>query len=130
MKPLEDNAFIQSIFKEVSLTPSHIDLLALALARAEIKKGQVLLEVGQEVTDQYYVNSGCLRSYFQDEMGKEFTLMFAVKDWWISDYTAYFSASQSIVTIECIQDAIIYKLSKKKIDHLYRSAPPLESFFR
>lgn len=130
MKPLDQNTLISSIFKNVLLAPGHVDLLAAALERVAIKKGQVLLEVGQQVTDQYFVSSGCLRSYFQDEMGKEFTLMIAIKDWWISDYTAYFTTSPSIVTIDCIQEATVYKLPKKELDNLYSKVPPLESFFR
>jgi len=34
------------------------------------------------------------------------------------------------VTIECIQETTIYKLSKKNLDDLYIEVPPLGSFVR
>lgn len=129
MLPKEQNV-VTSILKGVKLSVSEIALLDNALERVEIYKGDLLLEVDQPVTDQYYVASGCLRSYFQDEQGKEFTLMFAAVDWWISDYTAYFNDTLSIVTIDCIQHAVVYKLPKKNLEELYIKIPQLESFFR
>ncbi len=100
------------------------------MVRLEVKKGTTLIEVNQVVLNQYYVQSGCLRSYFTDSTGREHTLMFAIHDWWISDYTAFFTKTPAIVTIECLEDAVIYKLSKENLDNLYQKIPPLEAFFR
>ena len=57
-------------------------------------------------------------------------MQFAIKDWWISDYTAFFTADKSLMNIECIQDAVIYKLSRKNMLQLYLDIPQLETFFR
>jgi CRP-like cAMP-binding protein len=76
------------------------------------------------------VSDGCLRTFYIDRDAKEHTLQFAIKDWWISDYTSYFANTKSILSIECIQDATIYKISKKNIESLYIEIPKLETFFR
>ncbi|MEO1653489.1 MAG: Crp/Fnr family transcriptional regulator, partial [Bacteroidota bacterium] len=54
----------------------------------------------------------------------------AIKDWWISDYTAFFSADQATMNIECIQDTTLYKLSRKNMEQLYLDIPAFETFFR
>ncbi|WP_338063559.1 Crp/Fnr family transcriptional regulator [Zunongwangia pacifica] len=95
-----------------------------------LKKGENLLEANETVLHQYYVTQGCLRTYFIDQSGKEHTLQFAINDWWISDYTAFFSKSQAIMNIECIQDASLYKISKKGMEELFLKIPQLETFFR
>ena len=95
-----------------------------------MKKGENLLEANETVLYQYYVSKGCLRTYFIDQAGKEHTLQFAINDWWISDYTAFFSSTQAIMNIECIQDAILYKISKKGMEDLFLEIPQLETFFR
>jgi CRP-like cAMP-binding protein len=95
-----------------------------------LTKGIILLRADETVLNQYYVQKGCLRTYYIDSKGKEHTLQFAINDWWISDYTAYFSSTKAIMNIECIQDATLYKISKKNIDRLIQETPRLETFFR
>jgi CRP-like cAMP-binding protein len=63
-------------------------------------------------------------------MAKEHTLQFAIKDWWISDYTAFFTSTKALIIIECIQDAVIYKISQENMESLYVEIPQLETFFR
>jgi len=51
-------------------------------------KETVLIQQGQNVSKIYFVTDGCLRSYCIDKNGKEHTLQFSIKNWWISDYIA------------------------------------------
>ena len=95
-----------------------------------IPKGEVLIRQGQIVKKTFFVTSGCLRSYCVDKNGKEHTLLFAIKDWWISDYTAYFTNTKAIMSIECIQNATVYKISREAIESLYLEIPQLETFYR
>jgi len=37
------------------------------------------LQAGDEISDIFYVHTGCLRSYLLDNDGREHTLQFAVK---------------------------------------------------
>ena len=65
-----------------------------------------------------------------DSHGKEHTVQFGIDEWWISDYTAYFSSSKSIMNIEVIKDATLFKLSHSDKEYLYAQIPKIESFFR
>lgn len=95
-----------------------------------MKKGTILLNTGEYVTEQYYIMEGCLRSYHIDAHGKEHTVQFGIKDWWISDYTAFFTSSKSTMTIEVIKDAILYRITDKDKEYLYANIPKVEHFFR
>jgi CRP-like cAMP-binding protein len=125
-----ENVFVKGIFKEVNLTDADIQTVSAKLKRMNVPKGMIILRAGDAVPYQYYVASGCLRTYFLDSSGKEHTIQFAVKDWWISDYTAFFTGGQSIFHIECIQDAVVYQISKDSMEELYLKVPPIETFFR
>ncbi|WP_231575834.1 Crp/Fnr family transcriptional regulator [Bizionia psychrotolerans] len=105
-------------------------LIESKFEKIQLKKGDILLRAQETVYNQYYVQSGCLRTYFIDTIGKEHTLQFAINDWWISDFTAFFTTSSSILNIECIQDATLYKISKKDLDSLFLRIPKLDTFFR
>ncbi|WP_310991626.1 Crp/Fnr family transcriptional regulator [Aequorivita marina] len=121
---------VKTIFKDLSFTTTENELLAHSFKRLELSKHNLLLEAGQQVNDQYFVASGCLRTYYIDPDGKEHTVQFAVEDWWISDYTAFFNSSQAAMHIECIQDSTLFKITKNEMEALYLAMPKLESYFR
>jgi CRP-like cAMP-binding protein len=121
---------LNQIFPNLEFSVEEKLLLSQKLEQQEFKKGNLLLTVGQEVSNNYYVESGCLRTYFVDESGKEHTLQFAIHDWWISDYTAFFSSGKAILNIEILQDSILYCISKSDLDYLFSTVKGVETFFR
>ncbi|WP_452599950.1 Crp/Fnr family transcriptional regulator [Pontimicrobium sp. MEBiC01747] len=125
-----ENSIISEIFKDTALSSENKHNIANHFETLEVKKGNTILNANDLVAHQYFVYNGCLRTYFIDKSGKEHTLQFAIKDWWISDFTAFFSASKAILTIECIQDATLFKISKQSMETLYKDIPQLETFFR
>ena len=125
-----ENSIISEIFKGISFSQEEISLLESKLEEINFKKGSTLLKADEIVNNQYYVYSGCLRTYFIDKSGKEHTLQFAVKDWWISDYTAFFLTTKGIMNIESIQNTTFFKISKKNMEDLFCEIPQLETFFR
>ncbi|PCH76149.1 MAG: hypothetical protein COB98_07025 [Flavobacteriaceae bacterium] len=125
-----ENSIITTIFKGISFSTEETYLIESKLEKIQLNKGIQLLEAGETVVHQYYVQKGCLRTYYVDISGKEHTLQFAIKDWWISDYTAFFSGDKAILNIESIQDTTLYKISKKNMDDLFFEIPKLETFFR
>ena len=123
-------SIISDIFKDISFSQEEIVKIENKFEKLILKKKDVLLKKGNTVRYQYYISSGCLRTLFVDNSGKEHTIQFAIKDWWISDYTAFFTSSKAIMTIDCIQDALVYKISKEDMEILYIEIPRLETFFR
>jgi CRP-like cAMP-binding protein len=123
-------SIISDIFKDISFSQEEIVKIESKFKKIILKKKEVVLETGNTVHYQYYISSGCLRTYFVDNSGKEHTVQFAIKDWWISDYTAFFTTSKAVMTIDCIQDASVYKVSKIDMEGLYPEIPQLETFFR
>tara|TARA_B110000977_G_C10892221_1_gene421884 strand:- start:71 stop:655 length:585 start_codon:yes stop_codon:yes gene_type:complete len=125
-----ENSIISEIFKGFFFSEKEGNSIEGKLKKLNLKKGTTLLKVDETVINQYYVYSGCLRTYFIDKSGKEHTLQFAINDWWISDYTAFFNTTKAIMYIETIQDATLYKISRKNMEGLFLEIPQLETFFR
>lgn len=125
-----DNTYIKQIFKDLDFSEKEIQLINNAFQKVKFNKGAVLIEEGETVNTQYFIMEGCLRSYRINKLGKEFTVQFGVKDWWISDYTAFFSSEKAIMTVEVIQDAILYKITNEQKEFLYDQVPKIEHFFR
>jgi len=117
------NAIIKEIFQDNICTDAESDLFCSKLKENRIKRGDFLLQPNEDVNDLYFVHSGCLRTYLIDIEGKEHTLQFAVKGWWISDYIALYGRGKNISVsyVECIKDATLYKISKSDFDSLCKN---------
>ena len=89
-----------------------------------------MIRQGQAVKNTYFVKDGCLRAYCIDKNGKEHTLQFAIKNWWISDFMAIYNNELSTLTIECITDSNIIEFNAKKLNEIYSIFPEFEAFQR
>jgi CRP-like cAMP-binding protein len=95
-----------------------------------VLKGSTLIRQGQTVNKVFFVTSGCLRSYCIDKNGKEHTLLFAIKNWWISDYIAIYSKEQASLTVECLSESHIIEFNAEVLDGMLTRFPELEPFQR
>jgi CRP-like cAMP-binding protein len=125
-----DNSKIKEIFKDLVFSEDEIKVIESVFHKVNVKKGAILLNPSDNVNEQYYILEGCLRSFHIDAHGKEHTVQFGIKDWWISDFTAFFSSEKAIMTIEVIKDATLYKITKQDKEHLYQKIHKIEHFFR
>ena len=125
-----EHVLLAQILQGTDFTEKELNTIGNAMKRVDLKKGEMLLNKGETVLYTHYVHSGCFRTFFIDQAGKEHTLQFAVKYWWISDYTAFFTGDEALTNIECIQSGTIYKLARKDMVQLYAHVPGFETFFR
>ena len=93
-------------------------------------KGEVLIRQGQVVKRTFFVTSGCLRSYCIDKSGREHTLLFAIKDWWISDFIAIHGNELATLTVECLTDSNVIEFNAKELDEIHTRFPEFESYQR
>ncbi|MDW3191369.1 MAG: Crp/Fnr family transcriptional regulator [Cytophagales bacterium] len=125
-----EHSILEDVFTGNGISQKDLTTIGSYLKKIELNKGDFLLHKGDTVSYTHYVYKGCLRSYVIDETGKDHTLQFAIKDWWISDYTSLFSGGQALMTIQCIQDTTLYRLSRKHMVELYEEIPAFETYFR
>jgi CRP-like cAMP-binding protein len=104
-------------------------LLSLSKEKA-VSKGDILLRQGQTVNKIYFVIDGCLRSFCTDKNGKEHTLQFAIKDWWMSDFIAIYSDESATLSVECLMDSTIIEFDAKRLTNIHSLFPDFEAFQR
>lgn len=120
----------RNIFKDLHLSEVLSQEIDKKLIRLSVQKGDILLSPDDSVHYQYFVADGCLRSYTLGNEAKEHTVQFAIADWWISDYTAFYKQGRAILYIECLRDASLFRLSREDMLSLFKKSQPLETFFR
>lgn len=87
-----------------------------------VKKGEVLLTAGNKSDEAFYVVSGCLRSYFIDQKGKEHIYQFAPEDWIISDLSRMSKnrPNQAFLNIDAIEDTEVKVIQNLNPDELLK----------
>jgi CRP-like cAMP-binding protein len=119
------------ITKRIKLSDDAKELIRSVTKIRNVKKGEYLINQGQNIVNQYFfVISGCLRSFSFDPSGKEHTVQFAIKDWWISDYLALYSKEKASLTIECLSDCTIIETNTVSIEKVFKAYPIIETFHR
>lgn len=125
------DAIIKNLRRHIEPTGEEMEIfLSLALSRT-VRRKEFLLKEGDVARYQFFVLSGCLRTYTIDSGGKEHVLMFAPEDWWCSgDLFSYFSGQKSVNNLEALESTSLLQISKENLDILYQRAPKFERFFR
>ena len=95
-----------------------------------VAKGAVILSNNSIKKEHIFVVSGCLRSFYKAENGREHTIQLAIKDWWISDYITLYTDNKSVVSIESLMPSKIFIMDKVKVENIFRDYPDFEAFQR
>ena len=126
---------MSQLFKEHILeisTVSNADL-EYVLSHFELKqfkKNEFLIHENQTNISEFFVLSGCLKSYNSDQNGKEHIVQFGLKNWWISDYQAYFSSQKASLSTDCVEDSTVLELTLENREKLCAEMHTMEHFFR
>ena len=121
---------IDNIKNSISLS-SQAEVYIYSISKEKkVSKGEVLMREGQTVNKTFFVTQGSLRSFCVDKEGKEHTLQFAIKDWWISDFMAIYNIEPASLKVESITDAIVIEFNAKKLEEIYLQFPEFEAFQR
>ena len=121
---------LTNIARHIKLDEQEIDYFTSLLIFKEIPRKQLILQEGQPCNFISYVHSGALRAFYIGKEGKESTIMFAVKDWWVTDMFCFLNSKPAMMNIEAIADSCIFQLDQKKFQRLFDEVPKFERFFR
>ncbi len=121
---------IEKIKNNQNLSQEAEDYLYSISKEKTFSKGDILIHQGQQVNKTYFVTEGCLRSYCIDKNGKEHTLQFAIKNWWISDFIAIYNNELATLTVACLKESKVIEFNAKKLDTMLNLFPEFEIFQR
>ena len=124
------NELLDYLKKDNSISSEIENKLNGIITEKLLVKGELVLTDNSIKKEHIFVARGCLRSFYKTEDGKEYTLQFAIKNWWISDYITLYTDDKSIVSIESLTHSKILVLDKNQVDTLYNEYPPFEAFQR
>jgi CRP-like cAMP-binding protein len=121
---------ISNVSRYISLTGDEIEFFTSLLKSKSLANGEFLLREGEVCKFESFVTRGCLKTYFQDEMGSEHIIDFSIEQWWADDLYSFLTQTPSKSNIKAIEDTDILQIGKLDLELLYGKIPKFERFFR
>ena len=118
------------ITKITTLNDEQFDYFFSHFKKQSFKKGQAIITNGDMVDCEYFVISGCLKSFFINDELKMFILQFAMPTWWASDYNALYNHTKATINVDCITDTEVLCLTNSDREKLCSELHNAEHFFR
>jgi len=78
------------IKKYISVTELEVKLFHSLLTELKVEARKYLIKPGTQLKQCYFVNKGCLKTYFLDKKGDKHVIQFAIENWWVSDFEAFY----------------------------------------
>ena len=129
--PIAFATLLLHLNKETSFSPDDFEKCKSFFKIIRANQGEFIIRPGVNVHEQYFIVEGCVRVYHHDlENDREYTLLFGIEEWWISDFIAYHLDLPSGLYVECTHPSTLIAISKNDLHALYKIVPAFESYFR
>ncbi len=124
-KPLLDY-----FLNHMELTTEEQDFLLSKVKYRKYSKGQYILQQGDICKYSSYVVSGCVKMAYIDLNGHEHIVMFAIKDWWVSDLGSFIDQTPADYNIQCIETSEVVQFTRDNEEEVMNRLPNVERLFR
>ncbi|RNC87865.1 MAG: Crp/Fnr family transcriptional regulator [Winogradskyella sp.] len=128
MKDYEN--ILNNIKRYVSLNEDDEKQFTSIVRTTKVKRRQFIVQPNFVCSHQTYVLKGAFRSYFVNDVGIEYTIQFAIEDWFISDFNSYINQTPASIFVEALEDSIVQQISFQDVEKLCSDNPKFERFFR
>ena len=124
-----EKALRQYVSKYADLTDEDLELIRTRIEVRELAKRQALICAGEQEQYLNLVVKGVFRKYFNKGRDEVITQLAKEGDL-ISSSVSFLSGLPSQYAIEALEPAIVYSLSREKVDELYALSPKIERLGR
>ena len=125
-----NDAIIAHVEKYISLSKEETETFLSFLSVVEVSKRKRLVEPGSFIQNEYFVIKGCLKGYYLDDNGDKHIIQFAIENWWIGDFDAFYNQVPSKLHVEAIEDSTLLAITFDDLQQLFKSIPKFERYFR
>tara|TARA_R110002126_G_scaffold236514_2_gene380133 strand:- start:13145 stop:13708 length:564 start_codon:yes stop_codon:yes gene_type:complete len=119
----------EHIEKLMPLSEDEFSVILSHFSFEKYKKNDFLIQKGERVKKCYFIVSGLLKLVYEDKDGKQHIVSFAMEDWWESDFSAYFSEVKAKLSLQCLENTIVFSISLENYQKLSIEFPKMQSFF-
>ncbi len=127
---MEIESLLKHINKHIDLSDQETSILSEHVKTRNYLKGQFIVQQGDVCKCESYVISGCAKTFFIDQEGNEYVVMFAIENWWTADLGSFITQQPADYNVQCLENTKVAQISYESLKLLYTQIPKLERFFR
>lgn len=120
----------QTINNIISLTEDEDNEVLSRFNLEEFNRNEFVVKIGQYCNKIFFVKSGQLRVYYDDDRGNEVTCYFTKENEFISSYTSFLTHTPTKENIQAIQHCELLSISKDQLEKLSERVPKIHQFRR
>lgn len=127
---ISHNLIMSNFAMHISLNAQEKDYVGSSLKYAHFDKNTTLLASGEKCRDIFFVEKGCLRVFYTDQLGSEHNIYFAPENWWAVDMSSFSRQTPAFYSISTLEESIVHYIDYSTLEELYTAVPKFERFFR
>lgn len=127
---MEATKLIDYILNIVQIPVENAKCISDQFKPFEVKKGNLILQIGKVSNDYMFINEGLIRSYLFDLDGNEVTTDFYVEQSFAFEITSFFNRTPSETYMEAITDCNGYKINFQQLNEAFHNNPSFRELGR
>jgi len=113
-----------------NIDEKQLDKITSCFKLKTVKKNTILLSEGEVCKEFYFVNSGCIRTYYLTKQGQEKTRYVAFDNSFATPISSFISQEQSFEFVDTLENSELYTINHKNFYQLMTDIPQWEKLYR
>ena len=113
----------------ISITDEKVNEIVKYFKPLAFKKSTVLLSHGDTCNKLYFVNKGCIRTYYITEQGHEKTRLIAFEGMVATALTSFISRQPSFEFVDALEDCELLYITHADFYKLTAAVPEWQNFY-
>lgn len=116
--------------KHIQLSADEEAQVTATFQQRNVAKGEYLVEQGKICRSLYFVDGGCLRTFYLDATGTETNILLHPENWWAGDLASFAQHKKATFSITALELTQVSYINTQDLEDLFIAIPKLERFFR
>ena len=118
------------IKERIEVSPSELEIILSYFKPYRAKKNEMLIEQGQVGQRTFFVGTGCLRIFFNNEQGQDTTRYIAFENNFATALVSFITGEPSQEFIQAVENSELLYISQQDFYHLLKIIPSWDKFYR
>jgi CRP-like cAMP-binding protein len=124
------NKLITHIKEKYTLTSEQEAEINACFVLKTFKKKAFLLQNGIASKYEFFVISGCVRTFITDLNGVEHNIMFSIEDWWCGDLQSFINRTDSSYSIQALENTEVLAINRMDWEKLLNKSEIFSNYGR
>jgi len=117
------------LFQELKTPPKNWSKITNIAIKKNYKKNDIICRAGQHPENLFFIESGVVRKYVTDSLGKEYNKFLFSNNHVVVSLTAISTKNTSNFTIECLTDVTVYEIPYSQLRNILKNDLELSNLY-